>query len=349
MQFFGLCHVGAESALVKELHSFGITATPLHGACEFSATQEEASLLCYKSQVLTRLLIAVCNAPLANLDVKPVHDIIPEDSTFKVAAQLIPGSPTDTSGQEVAAEVGAMISRPVDLSKPDFVVFVQVGPSALCGVDVAGDLSKRYYRIFTSANSIKGTLAAAILWEYAIEGGILDPFGSTGEIAIEAALRATGTSPLKFEKHRRIIPTFTKEWEDSEHPQKHRIWCFDGQLGNLRSSKKNAKLAGIDKAITFSKTDAEWIDVKFEENEVANIVTLPTPVTKRNPGSEHIKELCYQAAYVLGPGGRLVVGCRTEETAAALLRYAKDYKLSFLGESVVYSGQAPLHIVAYGM
>ncbi len=348
MEWYALTHIGAEEALANELESHGVSCERLQGGCAFQADKKKATHLLYHLQTATRLLAAVSHGPFDSLDLGKVEELIPKDETFKAECDIVHGG--EGNSVDLAASLGGRIQRPVDLSKPQHVLFCQVGKTCLCGIDVAGDLSKRYYRVFTGRTSPKGTLAAALVWMLP-PSAILDPFGNTGEVAIEAALRATSTSPLLFRKHERIdvLEDQRKDAFIDEQKETHAVWCFDPQLGNLRSCKKNAKLAGVEKAITFSKLDPEWMDVKFEAKAIDAIVTIPPPVTHRNPEDTHLRELCYQAAFVLKKGGELLVACLTEETLAAVERYAKTYKLTSHGTSVVYSGKLPVRVVRYGV
>ena len=352
MYWYALCHVGAEQALAQELKKLGITAEQEVGGCSFNATKEEAAQALYYLQCATRLLAAVDKGLYNELELASAHELIPEDATFKVAVEIEAGGPGDTTSMELAGEYGAQISREVDLEEPDYTLFVQVASQSLAGIDVFGDLSKRYYRIFTNARSVKGTLAASILELFEPTGGLLDPFGNTGELAIEAALKATHTSPLKYEKHQpaALLEEHKGSWEDQPREPAFSIWCYDPQLGNLRSCKKNAKLAGVASSIQFSKTDPEWMDVKFKENDLSMIATIPPAVTRRNPSDKHLEELCYQAEYVLrNSEGRLVVCCLNADTAHALAKHAKTYKLRLLKEHIIYSGKLAHHIVCYGL
>lgn len=354
MRWYALCHLGAESALQRELTADGLAGEPLPGACAFEAEPAEAIAFLYRTQVSTRLMRAIAHGHWEDLDVSHAKDLIPEDGTFRVECETVAGGPGDVTSKDIASELGAQIARPVDLKKPQHLVFCQSGPLAIVGVDVAGDLSKRYYRAFTGRHSMKGTFAASMLFHFAIEGdSLLDPFGGTGEIAIEHALFQSGTSPMRFLKHQRIAPeleALRKEaFVDSEHAPAHQTWCFDPQLGALRSCKKNAKLAGVDKHIIFSKLDPEWMDLKFEEKSVSAVATIPTPVTARSPESDHLRELCYQAAFVLKRKGQLVVACLTPETAEAMATHAKTYKLKLRDQHVIHSGMLAVQVVSYGV
>lgn len=349
--WYALCHFGAEQALNKELVELGVSPEPLEGACLFSADDATALKVLMGSQVMTRLLLAVAHGKPADLDVSSATGLIKEDATFAARCSFEVGAPENLSSQEYAAKLGKQVKRGVNLDEPDVVLFCQVGSLAVCGLDVAGDLSKRYYRIFGNARSFKGTLAASVLFHFGVKGVMLDPFANTGELCIEAAAKRTGVSMLKYSLHSvngRVLAG-VDSWVQAEHDADKDVWCFDTHLANLRSCKKNAKLAGVDKAIRFSKTSAEWMDVKFVEDQLDVIVTFPPQVTKRNEGEEHLKELCYQAEFTVKDGGQMIVVCTNDETLKALDRYAKEYKLEKQEEVVMYSGQLAHTAVCYAV
>jgi 23S rRNA G2445 N2-methylase RlmL len=352
MKWVALCHLGAEQAVTSELEDHSLQATQNMGSVSFEATKQQAADFLYYSQCTIRLLAEVAKGAYKDLDISQAHQLIPEDATFCVRAEIIAGGPGDTSSQEIAYEYGAQINRPVDLDEPQYTIYAQVGSETVAGIDVSGDLSKRYYRIFTNSRSMKGTLVASALRIFGVRGLLLDPFANTGEVCIEAALKATHTSHLKYRKFEKytLIEDEVSTWNDeSEHKPEHEIHCYDNHLGNLRSCKKNGKLAGVQNSITFSKTEPEWMDVKFNENDLGSIITIPPPVTNRNPESDHLEELCYQAEWVLKNKGKLVVFCLTAETAYELAKHAEKYDMKPIKEHVLYSGKLAIQVVEYGL
>jgi 23S rRNA G2445 N2-methylase RlmL len=348
MLWYALTHVGAEKALSNELQWLGVKARVLPGACAFEADHKTAATVLSRSQVTTRLLLGVAEGPFEALELKKAHEVLPEEETFKAECEVVAGGP-DLPSTVAAAKLGEQIDRPVDLTAPKHVLFCQLGPIAVCGVDVSGDLSRRYYRVFTNRRSVKGTFAASLLWAFPTKGAVLDPLANTGEVAIEAALRSSGVSALRFARQ---IPLDVLTRDDLVLASKgsgEGVWCFDPQLGNLRSCKKNAKLASVDKHIGFSKLEPDWMDIKLDKGSVGAVITIPPPVTQRDPDDTTVRELCYQAPYVLSKDGLLIVACLTPETGQALAVYAKKYKLSFRGEVVVQMGQLPVQVMAFGL
>ncbi|MFT4250483.1 MAG: hypothetical protein ACMXYD_03925 [Candidatus Woesearchaeota archaeon] len=351
MKWYALAHLGCEEAVQQELSRQGIQAVLHSGFVSFQASKQEAAVFLYSTKCSTRLLAAIAHGSLESIDVSSAHEFIPEEASFCVRSEVIAAGPQDTSSQEINYSLGAQVSRSVDLDNPEYTLFCQVGVECVVGIDVSGDLSKRYYRIFSNSRSMKGTLIASILELFSVTGVLLDPFGNTGEVCIEAAMKYTKTSPLKYKKfdNYSLLQEEAAGWSDEEIASSADVFCYDDQLGNLRSAKKNAKLAGVLGSITFSKITPEWMDVKFEEASVSCIVTTPPPVTKRNSESAHLEELCYQSAFVLKKKGRLVVVCLTPETALKLSEYADKHELVLVSQRVVFSGQLAIEVVEYGL
>ncbi len=350
MKWISLCHVGGEQAVVKELQCIKNPSTEIFsGSVAFTATPEEIKTFLISTQASTRLLRYVSvSKDITGINFDELHAQIDSQETFCVRADMVVGSFEELGSQEIASEIGEQIKRTVSLSQPDKTVFCQIGSEVACGIDVFGDLSKRYYRVFTNSRSMKGTLAATILHTVPLQGVLLDPFGNTGEIAIEAALLSSDISPIKYQLHQPCVGIpHLEEATKTTGSQIEQIRCFDGSLAHIRSAEKNAKLAGVQEHISFSKTPIDWLDVKFSEGVVDAIVTVPPPVTNRNTEENHLQELFHQAPFVLKKGGFLVVGCSTPQTSAAVLRISHEQGLRVGGEVVVYSGKAAHHIIYY--
>jgi 23S rRNA G2445 N2-methylase RlmL len=88
-----------------------------------------------------------------------------------------------------------------------------------------------------------------------------------------------------------------------------KIYCFDKEFRYLNSAKKNAKIAGVDKDINFSRSDVEWMDTKLDKESVDKIITQPPQPTKNLDIKKLTKiydEFFYQAEFVLKKKGRII-------------------------------------------
>ncbi len=110
----------------------------------------------------------------------------------------------------------------------------------------------------------------------------------------------------------------------------------------LAAAKKNAKIAGVDKLIKFSRTEVSWLDLRFEENTVVAILTqVPTPGKSiaRKEIEEMLAELFYQAAYVLEKKGAVVLIC---PDSAIAKKGAEKHGFTLERELNIYQGMLPL-------
>ena len=87
-------------------------------------------------------------------------------------------------------------------------------------------------------------------------------------------------------------------------------------MQNLKSAEKNAKVAGVNKLIDFSRMDVSWLDTKFSKGEVDIVVSqLPSP--SKSFAEERVekllKELFYQLEYILSRKGTCVFLTRAPE------------------------------------
>ncbi len=149
------------------------------------------------------------------------------------------------------------------------------------GLDISGfDLSKRDYRIFLSPEAIKPTIAASMLLEgdYNNKNNLLDPYSKSGIVCIEAAMMATSQSPQHYSKNK-----FSEkdELKDEIKDVKTQIYCYDQDFKHVNAAKKNAKIAGVNKFIDFSRQTVDDLDLKFDDDSIDLIITQPPKFSKR--------------------------------------------------------------------
>lgn len=270
---------------------------------------------------------------------------------------------------DISQEAGRILKRhckealtfvpTVDMKKPDILFFLHIDQEdAFLGIDLLGyDNAKRSYKVFNNPHSIKGTMAACLLMAADWKPGqtMLDPFCAGGVITIEAALIATGRSlhyydkKLACKKH----PLFAETDEvikqlDEAIKDARDIYAYDAQLRNVTAAKKNAKIAGVEKAITFSKMDAEWMDTKFAGKSVERIITQPLESSKHVPVQRALqinKEFFYAADYILAKDGGATFICQKPEE---LQEAAKQYGFTLKSQEQVFAGKLPMWIVVFG-
>jgi putative N6-adenine-specific DNA methylase len=287
-----------------------------------------------------------------------------KDKSFKVLCKHLTND--DFSSQDIEKETGAFIikdikekkgyEQKVDLENPDLMFYVYIfNKRCYLGIDFCGfDLSKRDYKVFSSASDIKGTIAYSLLRiaGYKKQKKLLDPFCSSGIIPIEAALYNKGSVnyyrkddfaflKLKpFEKQ-----DFENFFNKQDNKNKSLIFASDQQLYHIRSAKKNAKIAGVNKNIEFSRADLEWLDTRFDKNEIDLIATKPMfskydlKRTKKT-----YDEFFYAAKYILSGKGKIALISRSMDL---LKESAEKHGFKVTDERTVWQGQQKLNITIF--
>lgn len=274
----------------------------------------------------------------------------------------------DFTSVDIAQEIGKFVKAQVkedlgfvldtDPKNPDMILYVHIDDDkAYMGIDLLGiDAAKRSYKVFNNPHSIKGPVAISLVlaagWD--TDKTLFDPFTSGGVLAVETALFATGRSLHYYEKKLLCAkhPIFSElvkgvlETVDNEIlAEIAPIYAYDAQLRNINAAKKNAKIAGVDKNIQFSRTELEWVETKHEEKSIDCIATLPVEASKHfaEAKAEKLqKELFEQAAYVLTKNGRIALLC---EKPDALIANAQGYGFVVESQTQVYTGKLPQWIL----
>ncbi len=294
-----------------------------------------------------------------NLDKKTWSDLISEGSSFAVRTTKI--IPSEIPSPDLSAMFGETIlnysenndlSLEVNLKNPttEFLVFLTKDFCGV-GVDVIGfDLSKRPYKLFNHSSALNGVFAHSIARYVGVkeDSKVLDPFCNNGTIPIEIALFQNKISPFVFERQFKglKINILKEQFEEVEAEikstkiSKKNIFAFDEQLKIIFSAKKNAKIAGILDAISFSKVSADWLDTKFEENELNIIISNPPKDSKRlnNPAkiTKLYDELFYQSKFILKKGGLIALLVFHD---AEVKKLAEKHDFKVIESKTIFSGQ----------
>ncbi len=368
MNAFAVVNQGIESMSALEIKelvpaanirgSDGIIAFDVHDFRDFCK-------LAYCSQSLSRVCFLICEFEAAASLAAAAKNLKQRISGFKLADWITDGDSFvvecdrngthDFNSLDFATEANKVIS---EISGNDNVSFKSPILRFFCcinhekgyfGVDVAGfDLGKREYRLFGHASDLKATVAYSLvrLSGFSLGKRLLDPFCRSGAIAIEAALF---TSRLPVNYYRRDSFSFLKLKPFSRvdcqklfasidgriRRERQPIFNFSPSITHVVSSEKNAKLAGVNKSIDFSRVDLEWLELKFEKGTVDFMVSFP-PMLSRSANDSKIKkiyvEFFYQASLILQKDGRIVLAARDAEAlewAARNQGFRLDSRLEF--------------------
>lgn len=285
--------------------------------------------------------------------------------TFKVKAQRT--GEHEYNSQDIMLECIKTIKEKTNLEssldESDLCInVVIINSKGYLGIDFAGlDLSKREYRIFAHPAALKGTIAAGLskLSGCKKSDTIMDPFSKSGMISIEAALMLTKT-PVNFYRKEKLAFRGLKGANPEEIEEMIRKvdeamlteitgknYCVDASMPSITAAQKNAKLAGVNKQISFSRMELEWFDTKFQEKEIDHIITCPPELSKRLNLSiiaKLYKELFYQLDYIMSDKGKITVICKAHDQ---LSKFAEQKKFAMESKRIISSGKEQYQIVQY--
>ncbi|MBR9690660.1 hypothetical protein GOV08_03165 [Candidatus Woesearchaeota archaeon] len=369
MKAAAICIPGLEKVCEKELLGLGAKKTNNRNGYVVFETKDIKSLckITYISRTSSRVISLLLETKIDKdldktrkiLEKKKIEisEWINEDKSFKVVCERI--GKHDFKSTEFEAMLGEVIlnrftKKPkVLMDNPDIIIYSYInGDACVFGVDFSGfDMSKRDYHIFTNKTSIKGNLAASMVLFSDVKKGnhILDPNCSSGTIPIEAALISSGVSVHSFRKDEFAFNKLVDiKIEDRREKIGLKVDAFDPLLANVKSSSKNAKVAGLKKGdVNFSRADFEWLDTKLDKESVDRIITKLVSPSKLKPAKEVeklYKELFYQAQYVLKKSGFIVALVLDDKL---LLEIAKKYKLKKTSSINIQIGRMSAIVVAF--
>jgi len=264
-----------------------------------------------------------------------------EDLAAKEVKEL-----TGVKAVATAGKVSFAVKRNSDLCR--FCYLSQSASSVfLNNSAIPFGIGKREYSVY-GQNDIEGCLAYLLLRAAAYNPDkefLLDPFTRSGAIAIEAAFFSSGFSVNHYRKSAlsaalsRLAVDCGKAFSaaDSAAGKKIRkgILASSPSMPFLRSAEKNAKVAGVNKLIRFSRLDIEWLDAKLGEHSVDLVVSYPPQFSGRADDfavAENRKLLkvygtfFLHADYFMKRAGRIVLLVNKATEAAIFPIAAKFFK-----------------------
>jgi len=353
-----ITHKGIEDISKKEIKELiNSNAIVKDTICIFPIKKiEDLCTLCYSGQSFIKVLYYIDSLEVdknfkENLkkkikkNIKIFEKFIKKKQKFKVKCVKID---SDIITSEIEDIAGSVVNYKVDLEAPDLILYIYIyKTNCYIGLDFSGfDLSKREYKIFNFPFSLKGNIAYSLirLSGYTKKEKILDPFCSSGEIIIEAALFASNMPSYYYKKNEFLFNKYLKfdfNKIDKDINIKNNIYALDSQFRNVRAAEKNAKIAGINKIINFSRTEIEWLDTKFKKNEIDMIVTN-IRFSKYQNIEKLVKEFFHQCKYILSKKGLILIVTNNKE-----LLENSEFKLKEQRE--IWQGKEKLEVLIYAM
>lgn len=321
---FATCTHGLEEFTVKELETAGFSEIIVKKGCVI-AKGDNISKFCYSAQSIIRGGLLLYQGEISTDFVEEINWKEHFNGSFRVECDR--HGEHDFTSTDFEKKLGARIfdaaeklglEPKVKIKNPDFSVFAHIyDDEMVVGIDYLGfDSNKRDYKLFSNAHSIKGDLGYALIvlgTEGITNGTILDPFCSDGVIAIEAGLYLSGKSH-NFYRKKEFLKKDKESFVDVEKKSEIKIIAYDPFMPNVKSTQKNAKIAGIDKKIHTSKIPTDILDYKFEKRSISRIITV-LPSRSRLMDNEKLlkayNEFFYQAEFILK--GKIVLLAETRD------------------------------------
>ena len=385
MKALAITSKGIEDISSLEIEEIlGSKADKKKGCVLFSIkTYKDLCKVCYLSQSIEKGMLLLSSFSFKESDdlykklarsirSSDTSKFLSKKTTFRASSKTIDNN--EIIKDELNPKIGEMIidkiqkekkyNQKVNLETPDITFFTYiVKKTCYFGIDFSGfELHKRDYRVFQNPRSLRATIAYSLcrIARYKVKDSILDPFCGAGSILIEAALFASNMpinyyrkdkfaflklKPLKKIDLSKMFQAIDKKMKIKE--PKTEIYGYDTILHYIQSARKNAKIAGINKQINFSKIDLDWIDVKFKEKSIDKIITQPPPLTRHSNPKEIEKiynNLFYQAEYILKDKGTITLISRNQEP---LKKSAERYKFKLKNERKVVAGKREMDVLSF--
>ncbi|HII15676.1 MAG TPA: methyltransferase [Nanoarchaeota archaeon] len=327
MEYIAHTVLGIEDIAIKEIEELTKAKAKqiLPGRLLFECSEKAINELIYVARSVTRVCLL-----LSKFRFKTVEDIEKELNKIKFNVQGTFAAKCSRRGvhafdsHEVEVLVGNAVNGKVDLENPDTVIYADiVDYDCIIGILLTRkELQKRDYRVKANPQSVNACVAYAMIrisgWKKS--ESLLDPFCKDGVVAIEAALYA-GNIPRGFFSNDGKIAAVDKKIKKGEL----KAYAYDPLMPNVRSAEINAKLASVNKQITFSRTDLDWLDTKFGKSSVDNIITAFPSMHEDREIEKMAKEFFYQAEYILKKKGKIVIAARKPELVK---KYAEKFKIT---------------------
>jgi tRNA (guanine6-N2)-methyltransferase len=309
MKALAITHKELEKVTELEINELIQTKTTIKPSCVLfePKTQKDLAIIAYKAQSIKKVILLIDSFKIKtlediekNINLKKIKDLI--KTTFAIKCLKIENK--ELSSNDISYELSGLIKGKTDYKNPETVLLIYIYKNdCYIGIDQLDiDLSKREYRIYIHQEALKATIAYSLLKiaDYKKEDTILDPFCGSGTILIEAALFSTNLSQNYYSKDKfEKLETDLEKLDKTTKP-KGKIIGYDKELRHIIAAKKNAKIAGIEKNITFSKIEAKDLDLKIEQEQIDKIITHPPNLSKRNqPFIEKTYNEFFKNAYII--------------------------------------------------
>lgn len=333
-KYYILTLPGAEETAQKEIENLGVKTTIIDkGVLTTTITREQATIIAYTTRTITGI-----HEEFKKEKIKDKKFTIRSTNAHNQQAireQII---------EELKKEGGELEYREPEI----FLTVITIKEKTILCQDLYGDLSKRDYRIFTGKHGlIPATMNVLLdICEIRNKGTIIFPWCSDGIIAIETILKITRTSPHKYQKQKFVDnQEIVKEYDTKEEEIKAKIYILDKEFRNVNNARKNAILANVEKKAEFSRTAVEDLDLKFEDETVDIIITIPPQPSQHNDPTTQWNDFLKRGTQVLKKKG--TIGVLMTRGIDKFTEIAEKKGLMKEKEIVVLQGAREVHAIMY--
>lgn len=361
MKVAAFCPIGIEDILEKDiLNIIKINPEKRNGCCLVECNEQEFVKLAYLCQSAERIGLLINNGKIIDNDLSSINidncDFSNIKEKFSVNARVhnMPFKST---------EVVMEISEKIKEKTGKIPLYKNADTSYYCYlfdqeyyiiIDVASkELTKRDYKVFVNKVSLRGTIAYAVSQIANIKENdiVLDPFNRGGEIIIELVHKLINKSIHYYTKDKfnfnqiGINASFDDIDKEINESIKSVVYSTDERMPNIKAAEKNAKIAGINKLIIFSRLNIDDLDFKFNNNVDKVITHLPAAGNHNENLVIKLYDRFFKVLeFVLNKKATITcIGVKIEEC----LKIAKNYGFSLIHERSIMQGKEELKLYKF--
>lgn len=355
-------------------------SSPYSTVVEFDCSAEELCRLTYLSQSASKIMLILSKQDISGstlekigkeFDEAPLKDFVSGKPKFFM--NCVRKGNHNFSSRDVMAVISKKISEKyssvLDYKSDEVRFFSYVIDDLLYfGLDMSSrDLFKRTYKLFSNPQSLRGTISYAMMrlsgldkWEKKGKGEriFLDAFCRDGTTPIEAALFLSGFSVNFFDRDSLFfknlpgldeneVKTLLENLDSIPKSPKglninYKISAFDPKLANVTAAKKNAKVAGANKIIDFSKVLIEDIELKLDHKSVdcmASYIPSPSSMLRDNQVEKLYRILMPQVDDIVINDAVFLM-----RNDSVFKSYITENSHTLKSERVIYQGSVPMHL-----
>ncbi|MCB9358498.1 hypothetical protein H6503_01075 [Candidatus Woesearchaeota archaeon] len=357
LKCIGFCGFGVEDVLendIREILGKKVKVEKNERCCIFEANKEDIARFAFMCQSIEKVGVLLKNGEIGDIPEIDVSDIkFDIKTTFYVDCSIAGTKPYKSNDvvMNVSEQMMKTTKKKAVYKDAGIEYNIEIiGNKYFFTINLSSkELSNRDYKVFANKTSLRGTIAYALCRMADIKDGekVLDPFCRSGEIGIELIHNVIGKSVNHYAKDKFLFSKI--DWEvkldDEDKDSKVEVNLSDAGMPNIKAAEKNAKIAGVNKKLNFSRILIEDLDLKYEN--IDKIITrLPTPGKETKGKILHIFRQFFEVSKkILKPKGIILCIGTNIEDAIDIAKH-NDYVL--LEKKEVMQGKEVMRVYKFG-